>query len=96
MIVDILIIITVIAGAILVFIAAWQYEWKFSLLPAGLFTGFWIIWFFLDTKVPFEMMDKVWFFILVIASIIVAETIGLLLRWNNLQDCDPRVENCTF
>lgn len=96
MITDILLIITVVAGPILVFIMAVTQRWQWSLIPMAIFSVFWILWFFLPTTVPFGILGKIWWFIIALGSLAIAEIVGLFLRKRNLRKCDPRVQECKF
>lgn len=96
MITDILLIITTIAGPILIFIMALTQRWQWSLIPMVIFSAFWILWFILPTTVPFGLLDKIWWFIIVLGTLAIAEVVGLLLRKQNLKKCDPRIQECKF
>ena len=97
MITDIMLIIAVAAGPIFILIMAISYRWYYSLIPLSIFVIFWVLWFILDTTVPFDVMDKIWWFVLALGTCGGAIGIGLGIRSYNIREkCDPRVQECKF
>jgi len=97
MITDIMLIIAVAAGPIFILIMALSYRWYYSLLPFTIFVAFWILWFILNTTVPFDVMSKLWWFVLAIGTCLASMGIGLAIRWYTIKEkCDPKTQECKF
>ena len=94
MIIDIVYIIALIIGPILVLMVAITQRWQWSLVPTISFAVFWVAWYLLNTTVPFDLLDKVWWFIIAIGVLVGAEIIGLLIRWDATKKCNPEMRVC--
>jgi hypothetical protein len=91
MLIDIILFVVTISVPVFVFLAGRFYKTIFALLVAGGGSAFWLAWLFLDTAVPFALVDKVVWFIISLAALLVALAAGLFLGG---EACDPKIEEC--
>ena len=93
-IIDIVYIIALVVGPLLALIVTLTQRWQWSLIPLISFLIFWVAWLLMNTIVPFDLMDKIWWFVLSIGVLIGVEIIAILIRWYTVKKCDPEVRIC--
>ena len=97
MITDIMLIIATVAGPIFIIMMALSYRWWYSFIPLAIFGVFWILWFILDTTVPFDWVTKESWFVITLVLCGIATAVGLGIRWYMKNyNCDPKIQECVF